>query len=552
MGNSCTGKKNKKFDQMTLISRRSSKGNLIINNYSMFLGKHNCFMDEPNLNPMKSVRVSNLDVNDLFDLDPSIIGRGQFGIVRKASLKSFSSKTYALKTINKSKANQNLNFVYREISLLSECDQPNIVRFFESFETEKEFHFQMELCTGSDLKEFILNESNRLEEYHIRKMFRQVLLAINHMHLRGICHRDIKPENFIFSDISNEASLKLVDFGYAKKFFGNNGKCRLYSLVGSPSYVAPEVLGGDYDEKCDNWSAGILLYYLATGTLPFSQITNMKLIFKKIISEEIDFKTPFQNKILSKEFFELLTGLLNRDEKSRFTIQQALSHSWFNDRIPPTIHSNEIEELMSNFEQFKMYNAFQKNIFKMYVRELAEIQIRHLHNLFEYIDRDLDGIISFPELKYFLVRKGLFKSNKDCLENIAHLHKTDNHHIFYTEFLASTISKEIILSQSNLKRLFNSLIMNEKDVLEFSVIENIYNSLGYKFKLSDLTDLIQLCGIKLKNMKGLYFDEFKILLNNDLEALTSDENELNSIRKNDIYSKNFEIVHFNQEKNIFD
>ena len=101
-----------------------------------------------------------------------------------------------------------------------------------------------------------------LSESIIKKLFYEALLAISHMHSKGICHWDIKPENFILYGGSSQKSLKIVDFGLAKQFIQENKRVKFFWLCGTPAYVAPDVLTGDYDERCDIWSAGVMLYVM--------------------------------------------------------------------------------------------------------------------------------------------------------------------------------------------------------------------------------------------------------------------------------------------------
>jgi len=89
------------------------------------------------------------------------------------------------------------------------------------------------------------------------------------MHSKGICHWDIKPENFILYGSSKQNLLKLVDFGLAWQFIVSNKRIKLFRVCGTPAYVAPDVLTGDYDERCDIWSAGIMLYVMFVQQAPF-------------------------------------------------------------------------------------------------------------------------------------------------------------------------------------------------------------------------------------------------------------------------------------------
>ena len=92
---------------------------------------------------------------------------------------------------------------------------------------------------------------------------RKLLSALQHMHAQKVVHRDIKPENIM---VAGEDELKLIDFGLSKRQQGNN---KLKTIAGTPYYMAPEVLDGLYDSKCDIWSLGVLLYVFMSGYLPF-------------------------------------------------------------------------------------------------------------------------------------------------------------------------------------------------------------------------------------------------------------------------------------------
>jgi calcium-dependent protein kinase len=105
-----------------------------------------------------------------------------------------------------------------------------------------------------------------MNERIVRNIFRQICYAVNHLHLKGICHRDIKPENLLFSNTSPNSSLKLIDFGFAKEVDRDQG---LKSILGTPYYISPDVLTGDYGLPCDVWSIGVVLYILLSGIPPF-------------------------------------------------------------------------------------------------------------------------------------------------------------------------------------------------------------------------------------------------------------------------------------------
>ena len=151
-----------------------------------------------------------------------------------------------------------------------------------------------------------------------------------------ICHRDLKPENFLLSDNSIDAEIKLIDFGLSKRFGireksgttrDNMKKIDLKTVVGTPYYVAPEVLKQSYDKACDVWSLGIILYIFLSGYPPFEG-ENSSEIFRNVLQQEVSFKDEIWNSI-SDEAKNLIKGMLDKNPKTRITAHECLEHPWF-------------------------------------------------------------------------------------------------------------------------------------------------------------------------------------------------------------------------------
>ena len=136
----------------------------------------------------------------------------------------------------------------------------------------------MEYCSGGELLERICSRG-RFDECSAAKIMRKLFSAINYLHERGISHRDLKPENFLFENTTDDAEIKIIDFGLSKQFFESS----MRTVVGTALYVAPEVLKGKYDNRCDNWSLGIIAYVLLCGNPPFYG-NNNKEIFARILN----------------------------------------------------------------------------------------------------------------------------------------------------------------------------------------------------------------------------------------------------------------------------
>jgi len=134
------------------------------------------------------------------------------------------------------------------------------VKFYESYQDERFFHIVMEYCSGGELLERIC-KTGYLDECTAAKIMWKLFSAIHYLHEQGISHRDLKPENFLFENNSPDAEIKIIDFGLSKSFLDNT----MRTVVGTALYVAPEVLKGKYDNRCDNWSLGIITYVLLSG-----------------------------------------------------------------------------------------------------------------------------------------------------------------------------------------------------------------------------------------------------------------------------------------------
>jgi len=148
-----------------------------------------------------------------------------------------------------------------------------------------------------------------------------ILSALSHCHKAGIIHRDIKPENLLFETSDENSVLKIIDFGTSRKIT-EDIKCT--ELIGTPYYVAPEVLEGAYDEKCDLWSCGVILYIMLSGYPPFNGLNTGK-IFKKIKHALYTFSSEEWQGI-SEDAKDLISKLLQKDPNQRLSAEEALMH----------------------------------------------------------------------------------------------------------------------------------------------------------------------------------------------------------------------------------
>lgn len=154
-------------------------------------------------------------------------------------------------------------------------DHPNIIKLYETFEDSRNIYLIMEMCEGGELFDRIIDKGH-FTEVEARAIFLAIMQAINYCHSNGIAHRDLKPENFIFLSKHDDSPLKVIDFGLSKNFVTDTSV--MSTKAGTPYYIAPEVLAGKYDQACDIWSSGVILYILLSGVPPFFGDTDPEIL----------------------------------------------------------------------------------------------------------------------------------------------------------------------------------------------------------------------------------------------------------------------------------
>mmetsp|Transcript_43109 Transcript_43109/g.125481 ORF Transcript_43109/g.125481 Transcript_43109/m.125481 type:complete len:394 (+) Transcript_43109:40-1221(+) len=246
-----------------------------------------------------------------------VLGTGSYGKVLRAWNKNNLSEC-GVKIIDASCADE------RETKLHTGLDHPNIVRLFESFESEGQVFIAMELCGGGDLY-YALKGHGRFQEDEARNAFTQIMSAVDFMHARYIAHRDLKLENFLLDkpgvQLANNV-VKLIDFGFATRFSPGNPSMR--TKCGSDGFVAPEVIYSKcYDERCDIFSCGVVLHCLICGRMPFKDVSTL-------MKEPIYFGGPAVKKTLTASARSLIENMCSKNPNKRSSSQAVLASPWVN------------------------------------------------------------------------------------------------------------------------------------------------------------------------------------------------------------------------------
>lgn len=237
-----------------------------------------------------------------------IIGSGAYSTVIKVKK---GDSIFALKVIEHKTALHHL-VACNECCVLSQLDHPNIVKYIEHFELGDQTALVMEYISGKALYD-LLEQEGRMSKEKVVPILRQIVIALQHLHSKGIMHHDLKPENIMISD----GVVKLIDFSFSTKEPMDEDQ------FGTIDYIAPEVIKYEkYTVKIDIWSLGVVLYELLTLQLPFYHKSRNKTK-KNICNAKIKFPSS-----LDEEAKDLLSQMLERNPEKRISLEGILEHPW--------------------------------------------------------------------------------------------------------------------------------------------------------------------------------------------------------------------------------
>lgn len=266
------------------------------------------------------------DMSQVYQIFPDeVLGSGQFGTVY-GGVHRKTGRAVAIKVIDKSRfPTKQEAQLKNEVSILHTICHAGVVNLERMFETPERIFVVMEKLKGDMLEMILSSERGRLSERITKFLITQILIALKHLHSKNIVHCDLKPENVLLSSDSEFPQVKLCDFGYAR-IIGEKSFRR--SVVGTPAYLAPEVLRNKgYNRSLDMWSVGVIVYVSLSGTFPFNededineQIQNAAFMYPAIPWKEI-----------SSEAIDLINNLLQVKQRKRFTVDKSLAHIWLQD-----------------------------------------------------------------------------------------------------------------------------------------------------------------------------------------------------------------------------
>ncbi|KAK4345478.1 hypothetical protein RND71_035654 [Anisodus tanguticus] len=388
------------------------------------------------------------NIRDLYTLGRKL-GQGQFGTTYLCTDNSTGAE-YACKSISKRKliSKEDVEDVRREIQIMHHlAGHKNIVTIKGAYEDPLYVHIVMEICSGGELFDRIIQRGH-YSERKAAELTKIIVGVVEACHSLGVMHRDLKPENFLLVNKDNDFSLKAIDFGLS--VFFKPGQI-FTDVVGSPYYVAPEVLLKLYGAEADVWTAGVILYILLSGVPPFWAETQQG-IFDAVLKGHIDFDSdPWP--LISESAKDLIRKMLCMQPSERLTAHEVLCHPWIceNGVAPDRALDPAV---LSRLKQFSAMNKLKKMALRVIAESLSEEEIAGLREMFKAMDTDSSGAITFDELKAGLRKYGSTLKDTEIRELMDAADVDNSGTIDYGEFIAATVHLNKLEREEHLMAAF--------------------------------------------------------------------------------------------------
>ena len=455
-----------------------------------------------------------------------MLGSGAFGEVWLVHHNDLD-RDFAMKIIKKRKNKPNdEKEILNEIEILKKLDHPKILKIIDFYATSKKYYIITEYCPEGELFNEII-KVGKFDEGHTAFIINQILKAMAYCHKMNIIHRDLKPENIMITNREKNGCLqvKIIDFGTAKIFEKGQQENK---YVGSSYYMAPEVIKRHYDEKCDLWSIGVILYILLTGRPPFDGNDDEEILenVKKGVYDKWAY--PFPS--LSSHAKDLISKLLQYDPQKRLSAEEALEHPWFKtaefkkqDKEVNTISPELAKELIHNMTNYRSDNILKCAVIAYLIHHITNTEeCLEASKLFTKIDINSDGKIEKEELiqgfeKYWGISNEEAKEKVDLI--FANIDTDFNGFIEYEEFVRAAVNSSIFMSKNYLKFAFNYFDRDSSGDISFEEIkkrftQNIINSNpNVEKELKEIFDSIDINGDGC-----ICFEEFCKMMKNIMQS----------------------------------
>lgn len=521
-------------------------------------------VDEVQINISSLILERNCPPSELYDLIENL-GSGAYGTVCKVRHKEYK-ELRAMKIIKKENLIEGVKIsqIEQEINILKRLDHPNVLKIYEFFQDDENFYLVTELCGHGDLSDK-LQRMGCMNEIPVKVLMYQILSSVAYLHSKGVIHGDLKLENILIESLSlhhrtsfntsitldvrhfqrerglsegprarsmtsdnhkvlkhhktdsglfknmSNYEIKLIDFGCSKLF--SKGRRKLSGLIGTSFYCSPEVLKDQYNEKCDIWACGVIMYLLLCGSFPFEGETDEE-IEANITKGKFNFNYPeFED--VSQTAKDLIINLLTYNPDERISASQALNHPFFKLEINPKLSFKEDVNMtiLTQLKSLKNSNKFKQAVITYITHNYAnKEEVQQLRKLFKFLDKNDDGTISKEELLegYHEFEDEISEENLNII--IKAIDNDGNGFIEYEEFIRASLDKEKLLNDTNLKLAFDLFDIDKNGSISCEEIKNII----FKDKqISEQVEIEFMAQINKKVTDYITFEEFKELIKID-------------------------------------
>ncbi len=478
--------------------------------------------------------------------------------------------------------------IEQEINILKNLDHPHVIKIYEVYNDDDYYYLINEFCSEGDLSEK-LSQMRHLPECIVKVLMFQIFSAVSYLHARRIIHGDIKLENIMVdstlsvnnrrrrksfvtsvredadtiqlsrmnsTSTEKEANvlpspnskmqfnkmkyfdLKLIDFGCSKIF--SKYRKNFEDTIGTLVYCSPEVLRNNYNEKCDIWSCGVIMYILLSGDLPFSGNTE-KEITQKILSGKLSFKNTIFDSV-STQAKDLITKCLIYDKNKRISVKDALQHPFFVDDLDPNnIFQENLDskEILKSLKKYSKHSKFYQAVLAFLSHNFAEKeQLDRIKKIFLSIDLNFDGKISREELRHAYEEAGL-PIEKEQLEKIIQSVDFDNNgFIEYEEFIRVTIPKEHLFTEANLKTAFDLFDLDGNGEISPNEVKEVLAN-GKTVDEGVISELLK--EIQKTGDEEISFEQFKQIIRGFGEEGKNETTEENALTSENSIEKQSEV-----------
>jgi calcium-dependent protein kinase len=390
---------------------------------------------------------------DVYEIENRKLGFGHYGDVKKCVHRE-TGTVRAVKIFNRERLGGqqlNENWFFQQIEILSQIEHPCFIRCHEFFEERDLFYLVMDYQREGDLL-LKLRSNKRLPESYVRKVIRKILIGVSYLHSLKIVHRDLKPENVLITDKDDDVVIKIIDFDTSTRL---NEEGKVSGVFGTPYYMAPELARPEYDELCDEWSIGVIMYNLLTGSMPFPKSSDNKFL-ESLQKFSLNLTVP-ELSLISDNCKSLLNKLLKKDPVKRISAEDALGENWFSDFV----NHEKIIRVLDSLESNKVRSPVVKDFLISNFSVIKDFE--DLDRAFIELDSDHDGVVSVLDFQEIFLRGdfGKAEAEEKTFRVLTFFRGFSEDYITYDEFLNATINLKGILDEKRIAKFLDKRIIRK-------------------------------------------------------------------------------------------